>query len=462
MPEFQELRDQLDYLLAKGFVRLSTSPFAVPILFTPTKDGGLRICIDYRALHRVTIKSRYPIPRVDELIDQLRGARNFSKIDLHGGYHQIRVFADDCHKTAFCTRYGSYEYTVMSFGLTNAPSTFLRTMNGVFRDLIDKCVIIYLDDILIYNTTWKQHLKDLEAIFQRLTNIRVAKVTVCRAKLSCTRQRNAGDRARVQDLAMLPDRSRRDCMNRSQIPTVPASTADSQPESNFTYRIMYKKDIISDVQKYVGACPTCQTMKSSRQRLAGLLQPLKLPQQPWQHVIMDFVTSLPTGPSRNDAVLVVVDRLTKMAHFAPCRKTITSEETARLFISAVVCLHGIPKFTSRFWQDTWNRYGTRLQFLSAYHPQTDGQTEWTNQTMEHLIRTNYPEISKWEDLLPMLESSCNNAPSAMTNQSPFFVYYGMDPTVPISTTVESQVPCSQQFVDLHESHRIYPKSQSIA
>ncbi|GJP62876.1 hypothetical protein CLOP_g19948, partial [Closterium sp. NIES-67] len=163
----------LDYLLAKGFIRPSTSPFAAPILFTPKKDGGLRMCTNYRALNRVTIKSRYPIPRTDELIDNLRGARYFSKIDLRGGYYQIRVFADDCHKTAFRTRYGSYEYTVMPFGLTNAPSTFQLTMNGVFCDLLDKCVIIYLDDNLIYSTTREQHLKDLEAVFQRLQQHRL-------------------------------------------------------------------------------------------------------------------------------------------------------------------------------------------------------------------------------------------------------------------------------------------------
>ncbi|GJP66007.1 hypothetical protein CLOP_g22895 [Closterium sp. NIES-67] len=140
--------------------------------------------------------------------------------------------------------------------------------------------------------------------------------------------------------------------------------------------------------------------------------PLEPPQQPWQHVTMGFVIGLPAGPRGNDAVLVVVDRLTKMAHFAPCRTMITAEEIARLFISVVVRLHGIPtaiisdrdsKFTPRFWQDTWNRYGTHLQFSSAYHPQTNGQTERTNQTMEQFIRTNCPDISKREDSLPMLE-----------------------------------------------------------
>ncbi|GJP66375.1 hypothetical protein CLOP_g23308, partial [Closterium sp. NIES-67] len=172
-----ELRDQLDYLLANGFIRRSTSPFAALILFTPKKDGGLRVCIDHRALNRVTIKSRYPIPREDELIDQLRGARYFSKIDLRGDYHQIRIFADDCHKTAFRTRYGGYEYTVMPFGLTNAPSTFQLTMNGVFQNLLDKCVLIYLDDILIYSTTREQHFKDLKAVFQRLQQNRL--ITKC-------------------------------------------------------------------------------------------------------------------------------------------------------------------------------------------------------------------------------------------------------------------------------------------
>ncbi|GJP72004.1 hypothetical protein CLOP_g2781 [Closterium sp. NIES-67] len=132
LTQLAELRSQLDYLLEKGFIQPSTSPFAAPILFTPKKDGGLRMCIDYRALNRRTIKSRYPIPRADNLLDQLRRARFFSKIDLRSGYHQIRVFADDYHKTAFRTRYGSYEYRVMPFGLTNAPSTFQLTMNGVF------------------------------------------------------------------------------------------------------------------------------------------------------------------------------------------------------------------------------------------------------------------------------------------------------------------------------------------
>ncbi|GJP30377.1 hypothetical protein CLOM_g962, partial [Closterium sp. NIES-68] len=617
-PELQELRNQLDYLLAKGFIRPSTSPFAAPILFTPKKDGGLRMCTDYRALNRVTIKSRYPIPRTDELIDNLRGARYFSKIDLRGSYHQIRVFTDDCHKTAFRTRYGSYEYTVMPFGLTNAPSTFQLTMNGVFRDLLDKCIIIYLDDILIYSKTREQHLKDLEAVFQRLQQNRlITKGSKCEflkqeleflghvistegiridpkklraiqewqpptnlqqlqsflgfvnyvrrfipnmagltGPLTDLLQKGTfyewGEKQQaafeaLKNLLMSPPVLRiadperpfevitdasdiaigavlmQDFGNGLQPITYESRKMQSaernypvhdkemlaivhafkiwrcyltgadvtvrtdhkslqylraQPnlnprqirwldylESNFTYKITYKKganniadalsrpsaqlvavlvaqsnpllsglfthgystdpffvndghlpvttrkgvyylrsgtdriwvpsyrllrelliqevhdsnlsghfgvdktlkalqrfyywpDMVTGVQRYVAACPICQRMKSSHQRPTGLLQPLEPPQRPWQHVTMDFVTGLPAGPSGNDAVLVVVDRLTKMAHFAPCRTTITAKETARLFISTVVRLHGIPaaiisdrdpKFTSKFW-----------------------------------------------------------------------------------------------------------------
>ncbi|CAI7804458.1 unnamed protein product [Closterium sp. NIES-54] len=168
--DFQKLRAALDYLLEKKIIRPSSSSFAAPILFTPKKDGGFRMCIDYRALNRVTVKSRYPIPCADELIDQLRIALVFSKIDLRGGYHQIRVEPSDCAKTAFRTRYGSFEYTVMPFGLTNAPGTFQMTMNEAFRPLLDKCVIIYLDDILVYSCDKQQHLADLETVFTVLDN----------------------------------------------------------------------------------------------------------------------------------------------------------------------------------------------------------------------------------------------------------------------------------------------------
>ncbi|GJP77401.1 hypothetical protein CLOP_g7799 [Closterium sp. NIES-67] len=676
-PELEELQQQLDYLLTKGFIRPSTSPYAAPILFTPKKDGGFRMCIDYRALNRITIKSRYPIPRADDLLDQLRGAQFFSKIDPRGGYHQIRVAAEDCHKTAFRTRYGSYEYLVMPFGLTNAPSTFQMTMNGVFRELLDKCVIIYLDDILIYSRSREQHLKDLDAVFTLLHKNRlITKGSKCdfllqeleflghvvptegvkidprkiktiqewkpptnlkelqsflgfvnyvrrfipnMAGLSAPltdrlkdhvcfwwgeKQQAAFDQLKIaltsppvlhisdpnrpyevvtdaSDIAigavLLQDfgdglqpvayESRKlqgaeknyTVHDKEMLAIVHAfktwrcylTGADvtvrtdhkslqylrAQPnlnprqirwldflDSNFHYTITYKRganniadaltrptvhtaailvaqsnplltgifthgykidpffrsahhqqhttatgpyfhkrgtsriwvpgydllhtlliqeshdnptsghfgvdkttkmlqrnyywpNMADDVRKYVSSCTACQIMKSSHQRAAGLLQPLDPPERPWQHITMDYVTGLPTGPSGNDAILVVVDRLTKMAHFIACQQTITAEQTAQLFIANVIRLHGLPsaiisdrdpKFTSNFWCHLWDQFDTKLQFSSAYHPQTDGQTERVNQTMEQLIRTTCTDPSTWEKSLPLLEFAYNN------------------------------------------------------
>ena len=127
--ELKELKEQLTDLLEKGFIRPSTSPWGAPVLFVRKKDGSLRMCIDYRQLNKVTIKNRYPLPRIDDLFDQLQGAKCFSKIDLRSGYHQVRVREVDIPKTAFRTRYGHYEFRVLSFGLTNAPAVFMDLMN---------------------------------------------------------------------------------------------------------------------------------------------------------------------------------------------------------------------------------------------------------------------------------------------------------------------------------------------
>ncbi|GJP45655.1 hypothetical protein CLOM_g5017 [Closterium sp. NIES-68] len=650
------------------------------------------MCIDYRALNRVTIKSRYPIPRADELIDQLRGAKFFSKIDLRGGYLQIRVNEADCYKTAFPTRYGSYEYTVMPFGLTNAPSTFQLTMNEIFRPLLDKCAIVYLDDILIYSTTREAHLKDLEAVFTLLQQHRlITKGSKCEflkqeleflghvisidgvkidPKQIATiqdwkppanlrelqsflgfasfmsgggEQQAAFDQLKLfltippvlriadphrpfelitdaSDLAVgavllqdfgeglqpiayesrklnpaernypVHDKELLAIVHAFKVWRCYLTGADvtvrtdhkslqfirAQPtlnprqirwldylKSNFHYRVTYKRgasniadaltrpsvhttavlitqtnplltglfthgystdpffmtnshpqltvkqgayyiksgtnrfwvpacrtlrelliqeahdsnfsghygidkiakllsrnyywpDLLTDVQQYVTSCATCQRMKLSRLRPAGLMQPLEPPSRPWQQVTMDFVTGLPAGPSGNDAILVVVDRLTKMAHFAACKTTITAEQTAKLFLTNIVRLHGIPsaiisdrdpRFTSNFWTKTWQQYGTRLHLSTAYHPQSDGQTERTNQTMEQLIRTTCTDPAQWEDSLPLIEFAYNNAPSATTTQSPFFLNYGIDPTTPLSPPIENPAPRSQQFVE---------------
>jgi hypothetical protein len=166
--ELAELKIQLQDLLNKGFIHPSASPWGCPALFVKKKDNSLRLCVDYRPLNAVTIKNKYPLPRIDILFDQLAGAKIFSKIDLRSGYHQIKIRPSDIPKTAFSTRYGLYEYLVMSFGLTNAPAYFMYLMNSVFMQELDKFVVVFIDDILIYSKNSEDHAKHLHVILQRL------------------------------------------------------------------------------------------------------------------------------------------------------------------------------------------------------------------------------------------------------------------------------------------------------
>ncbi|KAA0061789.1 reverse transcriptase [Cucumis melo var. makuwa] len=149
--ELKELKVQLQELLDKGFIRPSVSPWAAPILFVKKKDGSMCLCIDYRELNNVTVKNHYPLPRIKDLFDQLQGATVFSKIDLRSGYHQLRIRDSDIPKTAFRSRYGHYEFIMMSFDLTNAPAVFMDLMNKVFKDFLDRFVIVFIDDILVYS-----------------------------------------------------------------------------------------------------------------------------------------------------------------------------------------------------------------------------------------------------------------------------------------------------------------------
>ena len=159
--ELRELKAQLEEFLSKGFIRPSISPWGAPVLFVKKKDGSLRLCIDYRQLNRVTIRNQYPLPRIDELFDQLQGSRVYSKIDLRSEYHQLSVQEGDVPKTAFRTRYGHYEFLVMPFGLTNAPTTFMDLMNRVFQSYLDRLVIVFIDDILEYSGSSEEHSKHL-------------------------------------------------------------------------------------------------------------------------------------------------------------------------------------------------------------------------------------------------------------------------------------------------------------
>ncbi|GKB32629.1 putative reverse transcriptase domain-containing protein [Tanacetum coccineum] len=166
--EMKELSEQLQELSDKGFIRPSSSPWGAPVLFVKKKDGSFRMCIDYRELNKLTVKNRYPLPRIDDLFDQLQGSSVYSKIDLRSGYHQLRVREEDILKTAFRTRYGHYEFQVMPFGLTNTPAVFMDLINRVCKPYLDKFVIVFIDYILIYSKNKKEHEEHLKAILELL------------------------------------------------------------------------------------------------------------------------------------------------------------------------------------------------------------------------------------------------------------------------------------------------------
>ena len=705
--ELQELKCQLDQLLKDGKISPSTSPYGAPVLFVKKKDGSLRMCIDYRALNSQTIQNRYALPRIDELFDRLHGAKVFSKIDLTSGYYQIAIDPKDRYKTAFRTRYGHYEFNVMPFGLTNAPATFQTLMNDIFHDLLDICVIVYLDDILIYSKNKDEHEYHLRQVLERLKEHQLyAKHSKCtffsnsveylghiadsnglrpnprlvqavkdfpqpktlkelqsflglanyyrkfipnfsRIALPLTNSTQKSNQSNLRPIQwsetmqaafvklkealttapclILPDpdgefevttdasedakavgavlvqnghpvayeskklnihqlnysvhdkemcaimhalerwrpfllgrhfkvytdhrslvyfktqsnlnqRQLRwqekaadydmeilykpgkqnvvaDALSRVQInllcplPTRSIRTqvingyknsplrnlikeveSREEPTNRYTiednllyYRtdefgpwrlclpdIPYRKTVIhnnhdlviaghpgytktyakiarayywpnmgSDIRKHVKECDSCQRTKSANHPPAGILRPLPIPSRAWESIAMDFVGPLPKSASGHDMILVIIDRLTKMARFIATYSTTTSKNIAELFLQEVFRHHGLPlsivsdrdpRFTAKFWQALQKALGVKLLMSTAEHPQTDGQAEATVKTIQKMLRPFVFQGQDWKELLPTLEFAYNDTIQSSTGQTPFYINYGYHPT----------------------------------
>mgnify|MGYP006280086663 CR=1 FL=1 len=706
--ELAELKKQINELLDQGFIRPSKSPFGAPILFVPKKDGTLRMCIDYRALNKITIKNRYPLPHTGELLDRLHGAKFFSKLDLRSGYYQVRIAECDIHKTAFRTRYGHFEYLVMPFGLTNAPATFMALTNGVFHDYLDKFVIVFLDDILIYSKTEEEHKDHLRQVLQRLREHKLyAKESKCaffktemeflghtvsangigpeKSKISAiqewpvpsnvkdvrsflgfanyyrrfvprfshiaaplaeltrkdtpftwgtdhqhafdtlktklttapvlilpdptlpfhlnvdasdfalgavlsqdqgkglqpiayeSRKLNPAERNYpIHDREMLaivhalrvwrhylegppvlgitdhdalrhfmtqPHLTRRqarwmeflqdydieikyqpgktnvvaDALSRradlasisfvtldadlvSEIKTaydqdpdaqeliqatLAASTQDYTIDNGLLYRTpdpttrqlyipnllslrqrlmrehhdsiiyghlgvhktvqavsrsFYWPKLLSDVQAYIRSCPTCQRSKSRNTKPMGLLHPLEIPAERWDTITMDLITSLPLTSRGHDAVLTVVDKLSKRTHFLPTTTSVSATDLAQLFFDRIFSLHGLPRrivsdrdprFTSKFWDSLFTLLDTKLSMSTAYHAETDGQSERANRTLEDILRCYcHDRQDSWDTRLAAAEFAYNNSVNATTQFTPFFLDSGRHPHTP--------------------------------
>src|SRR3954462_3008562 len=215
----------------------------------------------------------------------------------------------------------------------------------------------------------------------------------------------------------------------------------------------------NDVRRYVKSCDSCQRIKASQQVPGGLLQPLPIPMHPWDQVSMDFIVQLPKTKAGFDAIIVFVDTLSKMTPFVPTKTTASAPETARLFFDNVFRLHGLPKsiisdrdakFTSKFWKTLFQTLGTKLAMSTAFHPQTDGQTERANRTLEDMLRafTNYQQ-DNWDQLLSTTEFAWNNAPNASTGMTPFHINQGRDPLNPYTmiTKIPDNIPAASEWLE---------------
>ncbi|CAI7901147.1 unnamed protein product, partial [Closterium sp. NIES-54] len=387
------------------------------------------------------------------------------------------------HETAFRTRYGSYEYLVMPFGLTNAPATFQAEMNHILRPLLDECVVVYLDDILIYSRDMKQHIEHLRRVFEILRREKFY-VKLSKSKFALKKVQFLGHMVSAQGVHVNEDRSQKKKLlqwdhdvalrkgsTKIWVPNYPplwqllleefhdvlyAGHFGSNKTLAGIAKVYYWPHMANDVHKFVTSCDTCQRMKSSKQKKAGLLQPLPVPEQPWQVVSLDFITGLPPTNAGHDTILVVINKFSKMGHFIPTHTTARTDETAQLFLKYIISQHGIPttlisdrdpKLTSKFWKELMSLMGTRLAISSAYHPQTNGQTERLNQIVEQLLRVACKDdIDKWDLHLQVLEFAYNNAKHAATGETPFFLYYGRHPLTPQQPTVSATVQPAHDFV----------------
>ncbi|GJY04837.1 putative reverse transcriptase domain-containing protein, partial [Tanacetum coccineum] len=499
--ELEELSGQLKELQDKGFIRPSSSPWGALVLFVMKKDGSFRMCIDYRELNKLIVKNRYPLPRIDDLFDQLQGSQFFSKIDLRSGYHQLRVHEDDIPKTAFRTYYGHFEFTVMPFGLTNAPVVFMDLMNRVCRPYLDKFVIVFIDDILIYSKTREEHVEHLRLVLELLKKEKLyAKFSKCEFWLREVQFLGhvINDKLCNAPVLALPDGPEDFVVYFDASGTGLGCMLMQRGKcrwielfSDYDCEIHYHP---SKVNVVADALSRKERVKPKRKGLDEMIElrndealyyldqiwvPLKgdvrtlimdeayrlkysihpgadkmyydlrdrywwhgmkkdiavyIPEWKWEGIAMDFVTKLPRTSSGHDTIWVIVDRLTKSAYFLPMREDYKMDRLARLYLNEIVARHGVPIsiisdrdscFTSRFWQSMQEVLGTRLDMSTACHPQTDGQSERTIQTLEDMLRACVLDFGgSWDVHLSLVEFLYNNSYHSSVRCAPFEALYG--------------------------------------
>ncbi|GBG84311.1 hypothetical protein CBR_g38281 [Chara braunii] len=455
--ELDELQRQLKELTERGWIRPSTSPFGSPVLFVPKKGGSLRMCIDdYRGLNAITVKNAEPLPRIDDPLDGVQGCKHYRKIDLKSGYHQIAIRPEDQHKTAFQTRYGLYEFVVMPFGLCNAPGTFQHAMNRIFHDYLDKFVVVYLDDILVFSKSVEEYAHHLETILSLLRQhkykVNLEKCEFGRTKIlylghevSTTRIRpedakvasirdwprpqtmNAEDKATKDEFVMvdgliflekvgnnrlvIPARENLRSLFLGECHDAMGHFGYKKTSANLVQRFWWP-GMLEDAKKYGQTCQVSQRDKPRTRAPLGLLKPLAIPARPGQSVSMDFMDTLVTSRSGKRHIFVIIDRFTKFATLIAMPNTARTEHVIKLFMDNWVRDFGLPKsivsdrdvrFTSELWKKTAEQLGSQLQMY------------------------NKPNQDDWDEKLPLIASWYNNVVHSSTDVSPNQLHLGWKP-----------------------------------
>nr|GEV40352.1 putative reverse transcriptase domain-containing protein [Tanacetum cinerariifolium] len=510
--EMQELSNQLKELQEKGFIRPSHSPWGAPVLFVKKKYGALRMCIDYRELNKLTIKNRYPLPRIDDLFEQLQGACCFSKIDLRLGYHQLRVREEDIPKTAFRTRYGHFEFTVMPFGLTNAPAVFMDLMNRVcihvdpskvesvknwktpespteirsflrlasyYRRFIENFSKIAkpLTQLTHKNKAYVWGDKQEEAfcilkdklwnapvlalpdgpndfvVYCDVSNQGFGCVLMQRGKYHPGKAKVVAD-ALSRKERLKPKRVR--AMSKTIQSGLKAKVLEAQGEASKDLkappewlsgleRHFEKRDdggvyffdrvwisSVGGIRKLImdEAHTTRYSVHPGADKMYYDLKDLYW----WPGMKRDIAECVSKClTSGHDAIWVVLDRLTKSAYFLPIREDYKTEKLERIYINEIVARHGVPvsiisdrdgRFASHLWQALQKALGTKLNMSTTYHPETDGQSERTIQTLEDMLRACVMDFGgSWDTHLPLVEFSYNNSYHKSIKFAPFEALY---------------------------------------
>nr|GEV24453.1 putative reverse transcriptase domain-containing protein [Tanacetum cinerariifolium] len=433
--EMKELLDQLKELVDKGFIRPSFSPWGAPVLFVMKKDGSFRMCIDYRELNKLTVKNRYPLPRIDELFDQLQGSSVYSKIDLRSGLGAVlmqreKVIAYGLRQLKVYEKnytIHDLELGAVVFALKIWRHYLYGTKCTMFTDQKSLQHILDQKELNMRQRRWLELLSDYDCEIRYhpgKANTEAMKPENLKSEdVGGMLIKNSKDPEKPRKEKLEPCADETLCLNnRSWLPCYGElrtlimhesykSKYSVYPGFDKMYQDMkllyWWPNMKTDIATYVSKCLTHLKVKAEHQKPSGLLVQPKIPQWKWDNITMDFVTKLPKTQSGNDTIWVVVDRLTKSAHFLPMKETDPMEKLPRLYLKEVKAM------------------GTRLNMSMAYHPETDGQSERTIQTLEDMLCSCMIDFGNgWERHLPLVKFSYNNSYHASIKVAPFEALYG--------------------------------------